>query len=85
MGETRLTLTPQHPPRPELDALFERAKGHKMTQEERNLYHLIARGYLAQFYPVHTYDQTKAKGFIDIFRLERSTPDWSPFTFTLRL
>ncbi len=35
MGETRLTLTPQHPPRPELDALFERAKGHKMTQEER--------------------------------------------------
>ena len=31
----------------------------KMTNEERNLYHLIARGYLAQFYPVHTYDQTK--------------------------
>ncbi|MFV0636347.1 DNA topoisomerase 3 [Mitsuokella sp. WILCCON 0060] len=31
----------------------------KMTAEERNLYHLIARGYLAQFYPVHTYDQTK--------------------------
>ena len=33
----------------------------KMTQEERNLYHLIARGYLAQFYPVHTYDQTKVE------------------------
>ncbi len=31
----------------------------KMTAEERNLYHLIARNYLAQFYPVHTYDQTK--------------------------
>lgn len=31
----------------------------KMTAEERNLYHLIARGYLAQFYPVHQYDQTK--------------------------
>ena len=31
----------------------------KMTEEERNLYHLIARGYLAQFYPVHQYDQTK--------------------------
>ena len=33
----------------------------KMTQEERNLYHLIARSYLAQFYPVHTYDQTKVE------------------------
>ena len=33
----------------------------KMTQEERNLYHLIARAYLAQFYPVHTYDQTKVE------------------------
>ena len=31
----------------------------KMTETERNLYHLIARGYLAQFYPVHQYDQTK--------------------------
>ena len=33
----------------------------KMTQEERNLYYLIARAYLAQFYPVHTYDQTKVE------------------------
>ena len=32
-----------------------------MTAEERNLYHLIARGYIAQFYPVHTYDQTKVE------------------------
>lgn len=32
-----------------------------MTAEERNLYHLIARAYIAQFYPVHTYDQTKAE------------------------
>ena len=31
----------------------------QMTEQERNLYHLIARGYLAQFYPVHQYDQTK--------------------------
>ena len=35
------------------------AKMERLTQEEQNLYHLIARGYLAQFYPVHTYDQTK--------------------------
>ena len=33
----------------------------KMTEEERNLYHLIGRGYIAQFYPVHTYDQTKVE------------------------
>ena len=33
----------------------------KMTAEERNLYLLIARGYLAQFYPVHVYDQTKVE------------------------
>lgn len=32
-----------------------------MTEEERNLYHLIARGYIAQFYPVHVYDQTKVE------------------------
>lgn len=32
-----------------------------LTAEERNLYHLIARGYIAQFYPVHTYDQTKVE------------------------
>ena len=33
----------------------------QMTEEERNLYHLIARGYMAQFYPVHQYDQTKVE------------------------
>lgn len=31
----------------------------KLSAAERNLYHLIARGYLAQFYPLHVYDQTK--------------------------
>lgn len=35
------------------------AKLDSLTQEERNLYQLIARGYIAQFYPVHVYDQTK--------------------------
>ena len=33
----------------------------QMTEEERNLYHLIARGYMAQFYSVHQYDQTKVE------------------------
>ena len=30
-----------------------------MSETERNLYFLIAQAYIAQFYPVHTYDQTK--------------------------
>ena len=30
-----------------------------MSDTERNLYFLIAQAYIAQFYPVHTYDQTK--------------------------
>lgn len=30
-----------------------------LSAEERNIYHLIARSYLAQFYPLHVYDQTK--------------------------
>ncbi len=38
-----------------------RADVCKLTAEERNLYRLIARGYLAQFYPIHTYDQTKVE------------------------
>ena len=38
-----------------------RADVAKLAAEERNLYLLIARGYLAQFYPVHTYDQTKVE------------------------
>lgn len=32
-----------------------------LSEAERNLYHLIARGYLAQFYPLHLYDQTKVE------------------------
>ena len=30
-----------------------------LTIEERNIYFLIAQAYIAQFYPVHIYDQTK--------------------------
>lgn len=30
-----------------------------LSPQERNLYLLIARGYIAQFYPLHLYDQTK--------------------------
>ena len=37
------------------------AKLDTLTPVERNLYHLIARGYIAQFYPVHIYDQTKVE------------------------
>ena len=36
-----------------------KAKLDALSMAERNLYHLIARGYLAQFYPMHIYDQTK--------------------------
>ncbi len=35
------------------------AKLDTMSETERNLYLLIARGYIAQFYPLHVYDQTK--------------------------
>ena len=38
-----------------------KANVQQMTEEERNLYLLIARGYMAQFYPVHQYDQTKVE------------------------
>lgn len=38
-----------------------KANMQTMTTEERNLYFLIARGYMAQFYPVHLYDQTKVE------------------------
>lgn len=31
----------------------------KLNERERNIYWLIARGYIAQFYPPHIYDQTK--------------------------
>lgn len=36
-----------------------RADLSRMGQVERNIYFLIAQAYLAQFYPVHTYYQTK--------------------------
>ena len=36
-----------------------RAKLSALSEPERNLYLLIARGYIAQFYPLHLYDQTK--------------------------
>ncbi|MDF2499868.1 MAG: topB 2 [Anaerosporomusa subterranea] len=32
-----------------------------MNESERNLYILIAQAYIAQFYPVHVYDQTKVE------------------------
>ena len=32
-----------------------------MSESERNLYFLIAQAYIAQFYPVHVYDQTKVE------------------------
>ncbi|MCR5758673.1 MAG: DNA topoisomerase 3 [Selenomonas sp.] len=38
-----------------------KANMQNMSAEERNLYFLIARGYIAQFYPVHLYDQTKVE------------------------
>ena len=31
----------------------------KLAESERNIYKLIARNYIAQFYPLHVYDQTK--------------------------
>ncbi len=36
-----------------------RASLSALSEPERNLYLLIARGYIAQFYPLHLYDQTK--------------------------
>lgn len=36
-----------------------RADAGKMSLVEKNIYFLIAQAYLAQFYPVHTYYQTK--------------------------
>jgi len=35
------------------------AGAEKLTQMERNIYFLVAQAYIAQFYPVHTYNQTK--------------------------
>ena len=36
-----------------------RVKPDTLTPMQRNIYFLIAQAYLAQFYPVHVYDQTK--------------------------
>ncbi len=36
-----------------------RVKPETLTPMQRNIYFLIAQAYLAQFYPVHIYDQTK--------------------------
>ncbi|MGF0127571.1 DNA topoisomerase III [Selenomonas bovis] len=38
-----------------------RVNPETLPATERNLYTLIARGYLAQFYPNHVYDQTKVE------------------------
>ena len=36
-----------------------RVKLAGLSETERNIYFLVAQAYIAQFYPVHTYDQTK--------------------------
>ncbi|MBR6267662.1 MAG: DNA topoisomerase 3 [Selenomonadaceae bacterium] len=36
-------------------------KTDSLKPMERNIYNLIARGYIAQFYPLHLYDQTKVE------------------------
>ena len=38
-----------------------RVNPESLPATERNLYELIARGYIAQFYPPHVYDQTKVE------------------------
>ena len=58
-----------------------RVNPEKLPATERNLYELIARGYIAQFYPPHIYDQTKvevaykAEFFTASGRTERD-PGW---------
>lgn len=37
------------------------ANAAKLSEAERNIYFLVAQAYLAQFYPIHTYNQTKAE------------------------
>lgn len=39
----------------------ERCNFAALTETERNLYFLIAQSYIAQFYPIHVYDQTRAE------------------------
>jgi DNA topoisomerase-3 len=39
----------------------ERCNFAALTETERNIYFLIAQSYIAQFYPVHVYDQTRAE------------------------
>lgn len=39
----------------------ERCNFASLNETERNIYYLIAQTYIAQFYPVHVYDQTRAE------------------------
>lgn len=39
----------------------EQARLASLSETEANIYFLIAQAYLAQFYPVHTYDQTRVE------------------------
>jgi DNA topoisomerase-3 len=39
----------------------ERCNFATLSESERNIYFLIAQAYIAQFYPVHVYDQTRAE------------------------
>ncbi|WP_188397942.1 DNA topoisomerase III [Sporomusa sp. GT1] len=39
----------------------ERCNFAALNETERNIYFLIAQAYIAQFYPVHVYDQTRAE------------------------
>ena len=39
----------------------ERCNFASLSETERNIYFLIAQTYIAQFYPVHVYDQTRAE------------------------
>lgn len=39
----------------------ERCGAARLTELERNVYHLVAQAYIAQFYPLHVYDQTKVE------------------------
>lgn len=39
----------------------ERCNFAALSETERNIYFLIAQAYIAQFYPIHVYDQTRAE------------------------
>ncbi|MBQ1940472.1 MAG: DNA topoisomerase 3 [Anaerovibrio sp.] len=38
-----------------------KADASKLSLVEKNIYYLVAQAYIAQFYPVHTYNQTKVE------------------------